>query len=129
MTLERLQMYKIVEAEIELYKRKYASPTLGIDTTKPNVQSNSISDSTANAAIQRMNIDPYIKAEYQRLIDEKKELDEFIYGIKNELIKSVAKRRFIEKETYTKMSRELNYSAKHLKNVLNDYIKKNCAES
>lgn len=129
MTLERLQMYTIVEAEIELYKRKYASPVLGVDTARLNVQSNSISDSTANTAIQRMNIDPYIKSEYQRLIYEKKELDEFIYGIENELIKAVAKRRFIEKETYAKMSRELNYSAKHLKNILNDYIKKNCTES
>lgn len=129
MTIERLQMYKVVEAEIELYKRKYALPSLGIDTTKPNVQSNAISDPTANTAIQKMNIDPYIKAEYQRLIDEKRALDEFIYGIKNELIKAVAKRRFIEKETYAEMSRELNYSAKHLKNALYEYLKKNCTES
>lgn len=126
MTIERLQMYKVVETEIELYKRKYALPSLGIDTTKPNVQSNAISDSTANTAIQKMNIDPYIKAEYQRLIDEKRALDEFIYGIKNELIKAVAKRRFIEKETYAEMSRELHYSAKYLKNTLTKFLNERC---
>lgn len=126
MTIERLQMYKVVEAEIEFYKRKYALPSLGIDTTKPGVQNSKISDNTANSAIQKMNIDPYIKAEYKRLIDEKKELDDFIYGIKDELIKAILKRRFIEKETYSQMSRELNYSAKYLKNTLTKFLNKTC---
>ncbi len=126
MTVERLQMYKIIETEIELYKRKYALPILGVDTTKPNVQSSRISDSTANSAIQRMNVDPYIKAEYKRLVAEKKELDDFIYGIKDELIKAVAKRRFIEKETYAEMGRALNYSPKYLKNILTKFLNERC---
>jgi hypothetical protein len=126
MTIERLQMYKVVEAQIELYKRTYAYPSLAVDTTKPNVQSNSISDTTANTAIQKMEIDPYIKAEFKRLIDEKKALDDFIYSIDDELAKAIAIRRFIEKETYAEMSIELNYSSKHLKNVLTKYLNKRC---
>lgn len=126
MTIERLQIYSIVEAQIELYKRTYATPSISVDTTKPNVQSNTISDPTANAAIQKMNIDPHVKAEFQRLISEKQQLDDFIYGIEDELIKAIAIRRFIDKETYAQMSRDLHYSAKHLKNTLHNYLKKNC---
>lgn len=126
MTYERLQMYIIVEAQIELYKRTYATPSISVDTAKPNVQSGTISDPTANAAIQKMNIDPYVKAEFQRLIDEKQQLDNFIYGIEDELIKAIAIRRFINKEKYAQMSRDLHYSAKHLKNIMHDYLKKKC---
>lgn len=126
MTLERLQMYKVVEAQIELYKRTYAAPSIAVDTTKQSIQSNTISDPTANAAIKKMNIDPYIKAEFKRLIDEKQALDDFIYGIDDELVKAVAIRRFIEKQTYADMSRSLNYSAKYLKNILTNFLNESC---
>ena len=127
MTVDRLLTQTIVVAQIEMYKRKYATPSISaIDTTKPSVQSSPTSDPTANATIQKMDIDPCIKAEFKRLIDEKQELDEFIYGIEDELVKAVAIRKFVEDETYAEMSKALHYSPKYLKNILNRYLKKTC---
>lgn len=125
MTLERLQQYGIIVEQIELIKREYIpSYITAIDTTKPSIQSNSRSDITADTALQQANIDPIIKAEYKRLTSELKELNNFIFGIDDELVKAIVIRRFIVKEQWAEIGRAMNYSGKYCSEIMNEYFKK-----
>lgn len=125
MTLERLQQYGIIVEQIELIKREYIpSYITAIDTSKPSIQSNSRSDITADTALQQANIDPVIKAEYKRLTAELKELNNFIFGIDDELVKAIVIRRFIVKEQWAEIGRAMNYSGKYCSEIMNEYFKK-----
>lgn len=125
MTLERLQQYGIIVEQIELIKREFVPSYISaVDTTKPSIQSNSRSDVTADTALQQANIDPVIKAEYKRLTEELKELNDFIFGIDDELIKAIVMRRFIIKEQWTEIGRAMNYSGKYCSEIMNEYFKK-----
>lgn len=125
MTLERLQQYGIIVEQIELIKREYIpSYITAVDTSKPSIQSNSRSDITADTALQQANIDPVIKAEYKRLTAELKELNNFIFGIDDELVKAIVIRRFIVKEQWAEIGRAMNYSGKYCSEIMNEYFKK-----
>lgn len=128
MTLERLQQYGVIVEQIELIKREYIPSYISaIDTSKPSVQSSNISDTTADIAIQQMNIDPAIKKEYARLRQELKDLNDFIFNIKDELIRAIVMRRFIPGKDgkvmiWDDIARDLHYSEKHCRRVMNDYF-------
>lgn len=128
MTLERLQQYGVIVEQIELIKREYIPSYISaIDTSKPSVQSSNISDTTADIAIQQMNIDHAIKKEYARLRQELKDLNDFIFNIKDELIRAIVMRRFIPGKDgkvmiWDDIARDLHYSEKHCRRVMNDYL-------
>lgn len=82
MTISRLDNYFVLQKQKELFEIKYIPSSIsGVDTSKPAVQSNSISNTTENQAIQRLDIDPTIKAEYSRVCRELKALNDYIYSI------------------------------------------------
>ena len=128
MTLERLQQYGVIMEQIELIKREYIPSYISaIDTSKSSVQSSNISDTTADSAIQQLSIDPAIKKEYARLRQELKELNDFIFSIRDELIRAIVMRRFIPGKDgkvmkWDDIARDLHYSEKHCRRVMNEYL-------
>lgn len=128
MTLERLQRYGVIVEQIELIKREYIPSYISaIDTSKPSVQSSNISDTTADIAIQQMNIDTAIKNEYARLRQELEDLNDFIFNIKDELIRAIVMRRFIPGKDgkvmkWDDIASDLHYSEKHCRRVMNEYF-------
>lgn len=127
MTIERLQMYSIIAEQIELIKREFVPSYISaVDTTKPSIQSNSRSDITADTALQQANIDPVIKEEYKRLTEELKELNDFIFGIDDELIKAISIRYFIYGESYRTIGEALNYNKTSVSKKLREYLLNNC---
>ena len=128
MTLEKLQQYGVIMEQIELIKREYIPSYISaIDTSKPSVQSSNISDTTADIAIQQLSIDPAIKKEYARLRQELKDLNDFIFSIKDELIRAIVMRRFIPGKDgkvmiWDDIARDLHYSEKHCRRVMNEYL-------
>lgn len=129
MTLERLQQYEIIVEQIELIKREYIpSYITAIDTSKSSVQNSNISDITADIAIQQMNIDPAIKKEYARLKQELKELNDFIFNIKDELIRAIVIRRFIPGKDgkvmiWDDIARDLHYSKKYCQKLMKSFAR------
>lgn len=112
MTMARLNNYSILAAQKQRIEAEYNMPSYisGVDTSKPAVQSGKISDITADIAIMQLNIPPGIKAEYERIIKELKELDKFIYSIPNETTKAMAIRRFIMNEKFKNIAAALHCS-------------------
>lgn len=129
MTLERLQQYGVIVEQIELIKREYIPSYISaIDTSKPSVQSSNLSDTTADTAIQQMNIDPAIKKEYARLRQELKDLNDFIFNIKDELIRAIVMRRFIPGKDgkvmkWDDIARDLHYSKKYCQKLMKAFVK------
>lgn len=125
MTMARLNNYSILAAQKQRIEAEYNMPSYisGVDTSKPAVQSGKISDITADIAIMQLNIPSAIKAEYERIIKELNELDNFIYGIPDELIRAIAIRRFIMDEKYTDIATRLHYTKGYISDLLKGYIK------
>lgn len=120
MTFKRLYNYNTIVEQIAFIESKEQPEALkGVDTTKPNVQSNNISKSTEGIAIECVSIEQ----EYQRLCKEKAELDAFIYGIEDEFTRAIAIQKFIYEQSYENIARCLYSNRKKITNTLKEYIK------
>lgn len=125
MTISRLDNYFVWQKQKELFEIKYIPSSIsGVDTSKPAVQSNSISNTTENQAIQRLDIDPTIKAEYSRVCRELKVLNDYIYSIPDETIRAIAVRRFVLKQSYKTIGYIFHYSKGSVYRMLVNYIEK-----
>ena len=93
-----------------------------IDTSKPSVQNNSISDMTCEIALEQLNINPAIKAEYLRLRKELAELNDFIFSIDDELIRAILINRCCLNRTYEDIGKILHYSARHCSDLIKKYL-------
>ena len=126
MTMARLSDYSILAAQKQRIETEYNMPSYisGVDTSKPAVQSGKISDVTADIAIMQLNIPPAIKAEYERICKELRDLDIFINGISNELIKAIAIRHFVLRESFHQIGIGLFMDRKKASKLLTDYVQK-----
>lgn len=123
MTLSRLDNYFVLQKQKELFEIKYIPSSIsGVDTSKLAVQNNSISNTTENRAMQRLDIDPTIKAEYSRVCRELKALNDYIYSISDETIKAIAVRRFVFRQSYRKIGNVLHYSKSIVYEKLVNYL-------
>ena len=68
MTLKELEEYSVIANQIQSFRHEYIPSFIkGVDTTKSNVQSFNIADSTADTAFEMLEINQFIKDEYKRL--------------------------------------------------------------
>ena len=124
MTMQRLDNYYILLKQKEFFEIKYIPSSIsGVDTSRPAIQSNTISKIVENRVIQRLDIDPTIKAEYHRVCEELKVLNEFIYSIEDETIRAIAIRRFVYHQSYKKIGQVLHYAKSRVYGMLSDYLK------
>lgn len=123
MTLSRLENYYIIANQIEAIKMEYMPSYIStVDTSKPPIQNNSISDITCDTALEQLNINPAIKAEYARLRKELTELNSFIFSIDDELIRAIMINRCCLNRTYEDIGRMVHYSADRCSKLLKKYI-------
>lgn len=111
MTFSELENYYILAEQKNMIEAKYLpSPISAVNTEKPSVQSNTIAKTTENMAIQRLDISPFIKKEYHRVCAKLVEMETYIDKIPDELIRAIAIRRFIYRQSYKKIGYALHYS-------------------
>lgn len=123
MTLERLEQYYIIANQIETIKMEYLPSYISaVDTSKPSIQNNNISDITCDTALEQLDINPTIKAEYTRLRVELAELNDFIFSIDDELIRAIMINRCCLNRTYEDIGRMVHYSADHCSKLLKKYV-------
>lgn len=125
MTLERLENYYIIANQIETIKMEYMPSYISaVDTSKPSIQSNNISDITCDTALEQLEINPAIKAEYIRLRNELAELNAVIFSIDDELIRAIVINKCCLNQTYENIGNRLHYSARHCSDLVKKYLRK-----
>uniref|UniRef100_UPI0040282E46 hypothetical protein n=1 Tax=Eubacterium sp. TaxID=142586 RepID=UPI0040282E46 len=123
MTLERLENYYIIANQIKAFEMEYLPSYISaVDTTKPAIQNCNISDITCDTALEQLDINPAIKAEYARLRAELSELNAFIFSVDDELIRAILINRCCLNRTYEDIGRMVHYSAEHCSKLLKKYI-------
>ncbi len=123
MTLSRLENYYIIANQIEAIRMEYLPSYISaVDTSKPPIQNNSIVDITCDTALEQLEINPAIKAEYIRLRKELDELNAFIFSIDDELIRAIMINRCCLNRTYEDIGRMVHYSAEHCSQLIKKYI-------
>lgn len=123
MTLSRLENYYIIANQIEAIKTEYMPSYISaVDTSKPPIQNNSMSDITCDTAIAQLDINPAIKAEYARLRAELKELNAFIFSVDDELIRAIIINRCCLNCTYEDIGRIVHYTADYCSQLMKKYI-------
>ncbi len=125
MTLSRLENYYIIANQIEAIKMEYLPSYISaVDTSKASIQNNNTSDITCDTALEQLDINPAIKAEYARLRAELKELNAFIFSVDDELIRAIIINRCCLNRTYEDIGRMLHYSARHCSELIKKYLQK-----
>lgn len=123
LTLEKLENYYIIANQIETIKMEYIPSYISaVDTAKPPVQNNNVSDITCDTALEQLDINPAIKAEYARLRAELKELNAFIFSVDDELIRAIMINRCCLNRTYEEIGRIVHYTADYCSQLMKKYI-------
>ena len=122
MTIARLEQYRTIKRQIELYNKSDNISFLNaVDISKPSVQNNKISDTTADIAIKLC--EEITEQEYAELCKEFHKLHKYIYNISNLLVREIAKLKFIEGKTFEEISADINYEPSSIQKKLSKYIK------
>lgn len=122
MTFERLEQYRTLKRQIELHNKSDNISFLNaVDTSKPSVQNNKISDTTADMAIALC--EEITEQEYAELCEEFHKLHKYIHNISNLLVREIAKLKFIEGKTFEEISADINYEPSTIQKKLSKYIK------
>lgn len=123
LTLEKLENYYIIASQIETIKMEYLPSYISaVDTSRLPIQNNNISDITCDTALEQLDINPAIKAEYARLRAELKELNAFIFSVDDELIRAIMINRCCLNRTYEEIGRIVHYTADYCSQLMKKYI-------
>ncbi len=122
MTYKRLELYRSIKRQIENFeKNNDISYINGIDPTKPAIQNNKISDTTANNAIKKCQ--QMSESEYIELCNEFNTLNGYIFGIEDVITREIAKLKFINGNSFEVIAEKMNYSKAGVYKRLKNYIK------
>lgn len=123
MTLKELEEYSVIANQIQSFRNEYIPSFIkGVDTTKSNVQSFNIADSTADTAFEMLEINQFIKDEYKRLCEKLKALNDYINSIDNEVIKAIVIQHCCFGKSFEEVGWTLHYSSKQCKRMLKSYL-------
>ena len=112
MTLKELEEYSVIANQIQSFRHEYIPSFIkGVDTTKSNVQSFNIADSTADTAFEMLEINQFVKDEYKRLCEKLKALNDYINSIDNEVVKAIVIQHCCFGKSYDETAKILNYSS------------------
>ena len=73
-------------------------------------------------ALEQLDINPAIKAEYARLRAELVELNAFIFSVGDEVIRAIMINRCCLGKTYKAIGKEVHYSGRQCKRLLAEYV-------
>ena len=125
MTLKELEEYSVIANQIQSFRHEYIPSFIkGVDTTKGNVQSFDLADSTADTAFEMLEINQFIKDEYKRLCEKLKALIDYINSIDNEVVKAIVIQHCCFGKSYDETAKILNYSKSTIYERLKKYFGK-----
>lgn len=126
MTIERLEKYRSIKRQIEIFSSDLGISYIGgVDTSKPSVQSGKKSTPAEDMALRLYEIDKEYSSEYKRLLSELEEMTKYIMHIKNEEIKEIAMRKFMLGQTYEQIGDAMFFDRTTAMRKLRSYIAHN----
>lgn len=126
MTIERLEKYRSIKRQIEIFSSDLGISYIGgVDTSKPSVQSGKKSTPTEDIALKLYEIDREYSSEYKRLLSELEEMTKYIMHIKNEEIKEIAMRKFMLGQTYEQIGEAMFFDRTTAMRKMRTYIAHN----
>lgn len=101
MTIEFLESYKSKVRQMDLIREELKAEYLkGIDPSQISVQSGKTGDPTAVFALRSIELKEKLSAEFNQLVSDIKEIQDYIFSIADPECREIAIRRFIKGETY-----------------------------
>lgn len=101
MTIEFLESYKSKVRQLDLIREElHAEYLKGIDPSQISIQSGKTGDPTAVFALRSMELKEKLSAEFDKLVSDIKEIQEYIFSIADPEYREIAIRRCIKGETY-----------------------------
>lgn len=126
MTFAELNSYKDKVEQLEIIREELKAEYLkGIDPSQVSVQTGTVGDPTAIFALRSMEIEKQLISEYNSLVKEIKEIQDYIFSIKDDDVKTIAELKFIKGLSYEKIGEMLNYHYSTCIKKLNTYISQN----
>lgn len=101
MTIEFLESYKSKVRQMDLIREELKAEYLkGIDPSQISVQSGKTGDPTAVFALRSIELKEKLSAEFNQLVSDIKEIQDYIFSIADPECREIAIRRCIKGETY-----------------------------
>lgn len=126
MTFAELGSYKDKVKQLEIIREELKAEYLkGIDPAQISVQTGTTGDPTAVLALHSMELEKQLSAEFNRLVAEIKEIQNYIFNIKDETVKTIAELKFIKGMSYEQIGEKLHYHYSTCIKKLNTYISQN----
>lgn len=126
MTIERLEKYRSIKRQIEIFSSDLGiSYISGVNTASISVQSGKKSTPAEDTALRLYEIDREYSSEYKRLLSELEEMTKYIMHIKNEEIKEIAMRKFMLGQTYEQIGDAMFFDRTTAMRKLRSYIAHN----
>ncbi len=126
MTFAELDSYKDKVKQLEIIREELKAEYLkGIDPAQISVQTGTTGDPTAVLALRSMELEKQLSAEFNRLVAEIKEIQNYIFNIKDETVKTIAELKFIKGMSYEQIGEKLHYHYSTCIKKLNTYISQN----
>lgn len=126
MTFAELDSYKDKVKQLEIIREELKAEYLkGIDPAQISVQTGTTGDPTAVLALRSVELEKQLSAEYNRLVAEIKEIQNYIFNIKDETVKTIAELKFIKGMSYEQIGEKLHYHYSTCIKKLNTYISQN----
>lgn len=126
MTFAELDSYKDKVKQLEIIREELKAEYLkGIDPAQISVQTGTTGDPTAVLALHSMELEKQLSAEFNRLVAEIKEIQNYIFNIKDETVKTIAELKFIKGMSYEQIEEKLHYHYSTCIKKLNTYISQN----
>lgn len=126
MTIMQLKTYKAKLRQLDIIREELKGVYLkGIDPSQVSIQAGSVGDPTAIFALRSMEIEKQLINEYNSLVKEIKEIQDYIFSIKDQDVKTIAELKFIKGLSYEKIGEMLNYHYSTCIKKLNTYISQN----
>ena len=126
MTFAELDSYKDKVKQLEIIREELKAEYLkGIDPAQISVQTGTTGDPTAGWALRSMELEKQLSAEFNRLVAEIKEIQNYIFNIKDETVKTIAELKFIKGMSYEQIGEKLHYHYSTCIKKLNTYISQN----
>lgn len=128
MTVQFLESYQDKLEQLDIIRKQLKAVAVypkGIDPSRISVQSGKTGDPTAEFALREIELKEQLSAEFNRLVSEIKEIHNYIFGIKDETVKTIAELKFIDGMSYEKIGEKLHYHYSTCIKKLNAYISQN----
>lgn len=126
MTIEFLESYKSKVRQLDLIREELKDEYLkGIDPSQVSVQSGKTGDPTAVFALRSIELKEKLSSEFNKLVSEIKNIQNYIFSIEDPECKEVAIRRCIKGETYEQIGEAMYMHRTTVRRKLQKYVAHN----